>query len=144
MIKTRVFVGVALTATLMFGTIGGLSAQPRQEGLVNVFADDVNVQIPIAIAANICGVAVNLLVQDVQQGPVVCETEGVSIAQNEGGNGQAPRQSGLVNVALVDVNVQVPVSVAANICGVAINVLATNIDQGSVDCEAIADSGAQN
>jgi hypothetical protein len=145
MLKTRMVVGATLAAVLMAGSIGTAGAQPRQEGLVNVYAEDVNVQIPIAIAANICGVAVNLLVQDVQQGPVDCDAEGVAVAQNDNDrDGRAPRQSGLVNVALVDVNVQVPVAVAANICGVAVNVLAAEIDQGTVDCEAFADSGANN
>jgi hypothetical protein len=145
MLKTRLVVGATLAVVLMAGSVGTAGAQPRQEGLVNVYAEDVNVQIPIAIAANICGVAVNLLVQDVQQGTVDCETEGVAVAQNDNDrNRQAPRQSGLVNVALVDVNVQVPVAVAANICGVAVNVLVSEVEQGSVDCEAFADSGAEN
>lgn len=47
---------------------------------------------------------------------------------------------GLVNVALTDtlshnqVNVQVPVGVAANVCGVAANVLAQRTTTAPVDC----------
>lgn len=47
---------------------------------------------------------------------------------------------GLVNVTVVDVlsgnqvNAQVPVSVAANVCGVAVNVLAQDLRNGPVDC----------
>ena len=68
----------------------------------------------------------------------------------------AAQQSGLVNVNLsnidvrvdladlldidvsqVPVNVQVPIGVAANVCGVAANVLAADVNQdGSADCTA--------
>jgi hypothetical protein len=144
MLKTRIAIGAVLASLLLFASVGTASAQPpRQEGLVNVYAEDVTVQIPIAIAANICGVAVNVLVSDLRQGPVECDADADSEATvSRDGNSQAPRQSGLVNVALVDITVQVPVSVAANVCGVAVNVLAQNVEQGSVDCEAIADADA--
>lgn len=137
----------ALAATLMLVgiTAGPASAQPRQEGLVNVNATDINVQIPIGIAANVCGVAVNVLARAADLSDVDCTVEGVALAENEGGSdGPGPRQSGLVNVNLTDVNVQVPVSVAANVCGVTVNVLAQALDAGSVDCEALADSDASN
>jgi hypothetical protein len=38
-------------------------AQPRQEGLVNVNVEDVTVQIPIGVAANVCGVTVAVLAE---------------------------------------------------------------------------------
>ena len=47
---------------------------------------------------------------------------------------------GLVNVTVVDVlsgnqvSLQVPITVAANVCGVAVNVLATDLADGPVDC----------
>jgi len=47
---------------------------------------------------------------------------------------------GLVNVTITDVlsqdqiNLQVPVTVAANVCGVAVNVLARQLPTGPVDC----------
>jgi hypothetical protein len=144
MTRLRMGIAAVFAALLLIGSASAAGAQPaRQEGLVNVYAEDVTVQIPIGIAANVCGVAVNLLVSDLQQGTVDCETEGVAIAQSNGnGQGGPVQQSGLVNVALVDVTVQVPVAVAANICGVAVNVLAQNVEQGSVDCEAIAGAEA--
>jgi hypothetical protein len=142
--RTRYAIAVAFTSALMVVSAAPAGAQPVQEGLVNVYADNTTVQIPIAVAANVCGVAVNLLANPAFQDEVVCTAEGVSIAQDEGGSGQRPRQSGLINVALVDTTVQVPVTVAANICGVAVNVLAQNVVQGAVDCEAIAESEAQN
>jgi hypothetical protein len=54
--------------------------------------------------------------------------------------GAAPKQSGLVNVNVEDVVVQVPVGVAANVCGVSANVLAQEIaETGSATCDALVD-----
>jgi hypothetical protein len=57
----------------------------------------------------------------------------------------AQQQEGLVNVNVsdVDVNVQVPVAIAANVCGVAVNVLAEQLP-GDVQCEADAEAAANN
>jgi hypothetical protein len=142
MTKTRMAIGATFAAALLVAAAAPAGAQPRQEGLVNVFADDVTVLIPIAVAANVCGVAVNVLATAANTGDVDCTAEGVAIAEDDGRDGRAPNQRGLVNVALVDVFVAVPVSVAANICGVTVNVLAESLNQGSVDCEALADSNA--
>ncbi len=146
MSKLRIILGALVASLMLVGvTAGPASAQPRQQGLVNVNVTDVNVQIPIGVAANVCGVAVNVLAGAADLSQVDCEAEGVALAENDGnGNGSGPRQRGLVNVNLTDVNVQVPVSVAANICGVTVNVLAQAVDAGSVDCEALAESGASN
>ena len=72
----------------------------------------------------------------------------------------AQQQTGLVNVNIGDLNleniannlsvevsqipvtVQVPVSVAANICGVAVNALAVQKRNGPVNCEAASGSEA--
>jgi hypothetical protein len=121
--------GVALSA-------GSANAAPiTQSGLVNVAADDVNVQIPIAAAANICGVAVNVLATAANFGDVDCTAEGVALANNDNGGSGPVRQQGLVNVALTDVNVQVPVTVAANVCGVAVGVLTQAANLGDVTCD---------
>lgn len=47
-----------------------------------------------------------------------------------------------VEVSQIPVNVQVPVSVAANICGVAVNALATQKKNGPVSCDAASGSEA--
>lgn len=121
--------GVALSA-------GPASAAPiTQNGLVNVAADDVNVQIPIAAAANICGVGVNVLATAANLGDVDCTADGVALANNDNGGSGPVHQQGLVNVALTDVNVQVPVTVAANVCGVAVGVLAQAANLGDVTCD---------
>jgi len=53
-----------------------------------------------------------------------------------------PHQSGLVNVALVDTTVQVPIGIAANVCDVNVNVLAAQLDLGPTACGAEAMASA--
>jgi hypothetical protein len=61
----------------------------------------------------------------------------------------AQQQEGLINVNVSDIdvgviaNVQVPVAVAANVCGVAVNVLSRQLP-GDVECDANADTAAAN
>ena len=84
---------------------------------------------------------------------------GAAFAQNNGGGNQG-KQKGLVNIQLGDVliqeiaedinvdvsqvpvQVQVPVSVAATICGVDVNVLAQEKSPGETVCEATSNSEA--
>jgi hypothetical protein len=55
----------------------------------------------------------------------------------------AQQQSGLVNVIIEDVVVGVPVAVAANICNVDVNVIATQtVGTENAVCEADADAMA--
>jgi len=117
----------------------------NQTGLVNLALQDTTVQVPIALAANICGVAVNVLATATAVAPVDCTAEGVAVAQNDGGGGgNNANQTGLVNLAVQDTTVQVPVAVAANVCGVAVNLLAAGTIVGPTTCEALggAEAGA--
>ena len=53
------------------------------------------------------------------------------------------QQTGLVNVEIGDVTVAVPVAVAANICGVDVNIIATQfVGTERTVCEADADAMA--
>ena len=61
--------------------------------------------------------------------------------RNDGGADHT-RQRGLVNIAVTDLNVQVPVGVAANICGVSANVISSAALTGPVDCEALGEGNA--
>ena len=136
MLVRRFLLAGVLAGSLTAGAAAPASAQITQEGLINVAVDDATVQIPIAVAANVCGVAVNILAQDVADGDAVCEATGTAVARDQGGGGGPVRQEGLVNVALTDITVQVPVAVAANICGVAVNLLVQETRTGDVDCTA--------
>ena len=118
------------------------SAQNTQEGLVNVAVEDVIVQVPVAVAANICDVNVAVLAE-VADDAAACEATADSTATaGPNSNGPPTRQEGLVNVLLDDILVQVPVSVAANICDVNVAVLA-RLDDEAQACQATADAAAQ-
>ena len=70
--------GGAIATGIAFASAGAVSAQPTQEGLVNVFAEDTTVQVPVAVAANTCGVAVNVLSAALNTGTIDGEAIGGS------------------------------------------------------------------
>ena len=120
------------------------AAQTQQRGLVNVNLEDIDIGVPIAVAANICDLDVNALAEVRRLGGTACTADaesGAVFGPGNGGNSGA-RQEGLVNVNVSDVIVKVPVSVAANICDVAVNVLAQPREAGRVTCDAVAESDA--
>jgi hypothetical protein len=53
--------GVALAGVLVLAPAA--SAQPRQQGLVNVDLGNVTLQVPIGVAANVCDVNVAVLAE---------------------------------------------------------------------------------
>ena len=131
----------ALAASLVLALPAGAATQ--QEGLVNVNLEDIDVGVPVSVAANVCDVTVNALADYVGTGATACTTDAESGAVfGPGNNDGGARQNGLVNVNVSDVVVKVPVSVAANICDVAVNVLAQSRELGRTSCDAVADSSA--
>jgi hypothetical protein len=114
-----------------------------QQGLVNVNLEDVTVQVPVAVAANVCDTEVNVLARSFQFGKTTCTAtaESVTVSAPKQ-NGKSTKQEGLVNVNIDDVVVQVPISVAANICDTTVNALAMAIDVGPTTCDATAGSTA--
>src|SRR5215211_8408398 len=140
----KLHAAVALVACLAGSALvaAPASAQNQQQGLVNVAVEDVIVQVPVAVAANICDVNVAVLAE-VADDAAACEAtaDSTATAGPNGGN-QPTRQEGLVNVLLDDVLIQVPVAVAANICDVNVAVLAQLADDAEA-CNATADAAAQ-
>lgn len=62
--RARMLISAAALATAAtLGTAPLAVAQPRQEGLVNVLIEDVVVQVPIGVAANVCDVNVAVLAE---------------------------------------------------------------------------------
>ena len=59
---------------------GGTGGPTRQEGLVNVNAEDIVVQVPVAIAANVCDLNVGVLSQMLRAGGAECDATADSIA----------------------------------------------------------------
>jgi hypothetical protein len=139
----RVFAVVVASGALAAGVAAPASAQP-QTGLVNVAVTNNTVQIPVAVAANVCGVDVNVLAQYVSSGPVSCTAgAGAGAISTGGGGGGSTPQNGLINVLVSNNTVQVPVTVAANVCGVGVNVLAQFVDTGQTACTARSRGSAQ-
>jgi hypothetical protein len=117
------------------------SAQTNQQGLVNVAIEDVTVQLPIAVAANVCDVNVAVLAEIADQAGSCEATADSAASAGPSGNGNV-RQEGLVNVLVDDVVIQAPIAVAANVCDVNVAVLARVLDDASA-CEAVAGAEAQ-
>jgi hypothetical protein len=135
---------IAVLATALTGAAGTSAASAQnQSGLVNVAVVDNTVQIPIGIAANVCGVSVNVLAQAASTNPVSCTAVSGATATSTGnGGGGGGNQQGLVNIYVANNTIQVPVGLAANICGVAANVLAQNVSSGSATCNAMGNGSA--
>ena len=102
---------VAVTSAAVLSLGGAALATPasaapnnvRQDGLVNLALTDVVIQAPVSIAANICGVAVNVLATQLGSGPVSCIALGGAMATRGGdGGGNNVQQRGLVNIAVTD------------------------------------------
>jgi hypothetical protein len=133
------FACLLATGALAMG-VGTSTAGAQQEGLVNVNVSGVTIQAPISVAANICDVNVNVLAEQLDA-PATCEASAESDAVSAGAEGPPPEQDGLVNVNISDVVVQLPITVAANVCDVNVNVLATQVDTPA-ECNADAVSDA--
>ena len=137
--RTRSLALTTAAAATMMGLAGPANAAPQQSGLVNVNVTDVTVQVPVAVAANVCDVNVAVLVQDVRDGAADCDanaTNGLEVTQNSGSG--PGRQEGLVNLNLENIAVQIPVTVAANICDVNVAVLVSDLADTAADCTADA------
>ena len=140
----RRFAAVAACCALAAGVAATPGqAATQQDGLVNVSLTNTNVQVPIGVAADVCNVAANVLATSTFGGNGTCSAASRATADNGGGGGGGnTHQSGLVNVSLTDTNIQVPVGVAANVCDVAVNVIAANTFGGNGTCTAVSRVGA--
>lgn len=127
----------------------GVSALPasaqttQQSGLVNVALTGNTIQVPVAVAADVCGVQANVIASNNFGGNAICTSASRSTASGGGGGGGTTTQQGLVNVALTGNTIQVPVGVAADVCGVQANVIASGSFGGNALCSSISQPGAQ-
>ena len=134
----------ALFATALIGAgIAAPASAQNQSGLVNVAVVNNTVQIPIGVAANVCGVSVNVLSTATLTSPVNCTAVSGATATSTGnGGGGGGNQHGLVNLYVANNTIQVPVGIAANVCGVAANVLAQGVATGTATCNAMGNGTA--
>ena len=145
MLKKSRLVIAATAAVAAFVVPASASAQVDQDGLVNVAVTDTQIAVPVSVAANVCDVGVAVLAQQVGAGPTSCDAVASSEASHQGGNGGGNvAQDGLVNIALVDTQVAVPVALAANLCDINVGVLARQLRLGETTCNASADSLASH
>ena len=133
----RPLAAVATSAALALCAGAGQASAATQSGLVNVDLSNNTVQVPVAVAANICGVQANVIATGAFGGNAVCTSTSRSTATGGGGGGGSSNQQGLVNVAIVGNTVQVPIGIAANVCGVQANVIASNTFGGNASCSSI-------
>jgi hypothetical protein len=141
--KVKLTLLAVLAAT--FAALAGstTATAQNQKGLVNVAIVDNTVQIPIGVAANVCGVAVNVLAQNIANGDTTCDAvAGATATRGGGAGGGGGNQQGLINLYVADNTVQVPIGIAANICGVAANVLAQDATTGDATCDALGNASA--
>jgi hypothetical protein len=141
--KIRLTMAAFVAAVSCLAGVTAASAQPHQSGLVNVAVVDNTVQIPIGVAANVCDVAVNILATATVTSPADCTAVAPATAYSTGGGGcGGGSQSGLVNLWVSDNTIQVPIAIAANICDVAVNVLAQGTATGPAECDAVGNATA--
>jgi hypothetical protein len=135
---------LATTGALAMGVAAPAEAA-NQNGLVNVDLSGNTVQVPVAVAANICGVQANVIAANNFGGNALCESASRSTADGGGnGGGGQTDQDGLVNVAITDNTVQIPIGIAANVCGVQANVLAAGNFGGNAVCDSATRSNARS
>lgn len=121
------------------------TAQTTQNGLVNINLEDVTVQVPIGLAANVCAVNVAAIATSVDVGNTTeCTSVADATAQDVtvGAPSGTTTQNGLINVNLSNVTIQVPIAVALNICDVNVAILAVLLDPTGATCDAMASSHA--
>jgi len=138
-LKRRGLAGVAAITTVaaLAGLTDTASAGPvTQEGLVNVNLTGTTVQIPIALAANICDVNVAVLVGQLNDGSAPCEASADPTAEVATDDGGPVSQRGLVNVNVTNLVVQVPIGIAANVCDVNVGVLINDLRDSAATCQA--------
>jgi len=142
MFKRKVALVLSSMAVLMAIALPGTAGAQNQAGdsLVNVQAGDITVQLPIAIAANVCDTSVNALARQTDVGPTTCTAVADAEATPPQGPGGHQNNAGnsLVNVQIGDVTILAPIGIAANICDTDVNVLAEQNKLGRTTCEATA------
>jgi hypothetical protein len=141
--KLRIALAAALAAAAVAAPVSTAQNQAG-DSLVNVQIGDVTIQVPVALAANLCDINVNILAQQLDEA-ATCTATAESIASPGGGTGNGGGNTAgnsLVNVQIGDILVQLPIAIAANVCDVNVNVLARQ-DDAAAPCVAESDSGAE-
>lgn len=142
--KVRRIVAVAMTTATAAAMAAGPAAAQPQSGLVNVDIANNTVQVPISVAANVCGVQAGVLATGLASAPYQCtsSSSGTATVTPSTGTGGGGPQQGLVNLAITGNTIQVPVGLAANLCQIQAGVLASEMVQGAGTCKATSGGSA--
>jgi hypothetical protein len=146
--KIRLLMAALVTAVTGLAGASAAGAQTTQNGLVNLNLEDITVQIPIGVAANVCDVNVAVIANLVDTGnrtncSSIADADANAVTVGAPTSG-ATQQNGLVNVNLKNVTIQVPIAAAVNICDVNAAVLAALADTAGASCDAQAKSHANH
>jgi len=144
--KIRATMAAFVAAISCLAGASAASAQTHQNGLVNLNLENITVQVPIGVAANVCDVNVAVLANLVDAGqtqPCTALANTDASAVTVGAPTGTTTQNGLVNVNLSNVTIQVPIAAAVNICDVNAAVLAALADVAGSSCTATANSHAR-
>ena len=147
------FMAVVGACALSIGFAAPAQATPGGGGnsagnsLVNVQVGDVTLLVPVAAAANLCDINVNVLANQTRKGNTTCTATAESVASPGDGHGNGHYDgntagASLVNVQIGDVIAALPVGIAANLCDINVNVLANQVRKGDTKCTATADTVA--
>ncbi len=139
------FLTLVMAACMAVAATVAPATAANQNGLVNINLEDNVVQVPVAVAANVCNVDVAVLVGLIgDTGSAVCDADAFSgaIVTGRGGGGGNTHQNGLINVNLEHNTVQIPIAAAANICDVDVAILVGAIlEDDATQCDAGAGAG---
>jgi len=142
-IKSRLTAVASVVALSMAFAAPAQAQNQAGDSLVNVQVADLNVLVPVGVAANLCDVNANVLAAQAREGGATCTATSTSTAspgQSGGGGNQAGNS--LVNVQIDDTTVAIPIAVAADICDVNVNILAQQLRTGGATCEATSSAQA--
>lgn len=141
----------AVSTVAVLGLTGAAGTAPAQTttqtGLINISLTNTTVQVPVSIAANVCGVNVAALATLIAPtGSTTCmATSGATATPVTVGTPPSTAtttQTGLVNVALTNTTIQVPIAAAVNLCGLNVAILAVLESTGTASCTATSNSHA--
>lgn len=142
----KLFATLLVASLAAIAAVSPASAATNRAGdsLVNVQVGDITILVPVAVAANLCDIDVNVLSDQVEAGDTTCDATAESIASPGDGSEGSTNIGGnsLVNVQIGDITALIPIAVAANVCDVAVNVLAQQLGTGEATCDAVSTSTA--
>lgn len=138
----RAFVSLVAAVCMAVAATVAPATAANQNGLVNINVEDNIVQVPVAVAANVCDINVAVLVGLLADtGSTTCTAlaeSGATVTARPNNSG-ATRQNGLINVNLENNTIQIPIAAAANICDVDVAILVGAIlEDDATECDARA------